>query len=68
MSLVAEGIKSLVWALGLVVVCATCVWVCLRAIRNIRHSLSVKDWLVVTWNVVVSVVSVAGCLACLYFV
>ena len=62
----SDSVKSLVFTFGGVIVCVTCVWVFLNAVKNIRYSLTVKDWRIIVWNVVVSIISVACSLACLY--
>lgn len=62
----SDSVKSLVFTFGGVIVWVTCVWVFLNAVKNIRYSLTVKDWRIIVWNVVVSIISVACSLACLY--
>lgn len=62
----ADSVKTLAFTFGGIVVCVTFIGVFLRAVGNICSSLKEKDWRVIVWNVVVSIISVACCLACLF--
>ena len=54
-------------ACSFVVICLVLLAVLIRAILNIKESLEIKDWRVVTWNIIISVIGVAGCIYCIFF-
>ena len=59
--------KSLILACSFVVICLVLLTVLIRAILNIKESLEIIDWRVVTWNIIISVIGVAGCIYCIFF-
>ena len=59
--------KPLILTCSLVVICLVLLAVLIRAILNIKESLEIRDWRVVTWNVIISVIGVAGCIYCIFF-
>ena len=59
--------KSLTLSCSLVVICLVLLAVLIRAILNIKESLEIRDWRVVTWNIIISVIGVAGCIYCIFF-
>ena len=59
--------KSIILACSFVVICLVLLSVLIRAILNIKESLKIRDWRVVTWNIIISVISVAGCIYCIFF-
>lgn len=61
------SIKSIILACSFVVICLVLLTVLIRAILNIKESLEIIDWRVVTWNIIISVIGVAGCIYCIFF-
>ena len=61
------SIKSIILACRFVVICLVLLTVLIRAILNIKESLEIIDWRVVTWNIIISVIGVAGCIYCIFF-
>ena len=61
------SIKSLILACSFVVICLVLLSVLIRAILNIKESLEIRDWRVVTWNIIISVIGVAGFIYCIFF-
>ena len=59
--------KSIILACSFEVICLVLLAVLIRAILNIKESLEIRDWRVVTWNIIISVISVAGCIYCIFF-
>lgn len=59
--------KSLILACSFVVICLVLLAVLIRAILNIKESLQIRDWRVVTWNIIISVIGVAGCIYSIFF-
>ena len=59
--------KSIILACSFVVICLVLLTVLIRAILNIKESLEIRDWRVVTWNIIISVIGVAGCIYCILF-
>ncbi|MGM9713190.1 MAG: hypothetical protein ACI3Y5_03605 [Prevotella sp.] len=52
---------------SLVVISLVLLVVLIRAILNIKASLEIRDWRVVTWNIIISIIGVAGCIYCIFF-
>ena len=61
------SIKSLILACSFVVICLVLLAVLIHAILNIKESLHIRDWRVVTWNIIISVIGAARCIYCIFF-